>query len=140
LKSSSLNRRITALKAAVNWAVKRNLIENNPLLKLERLSERDIVTKVRYLSDEERERLMKALDDREEEMKSSHNSHNEWKKEQGFEPSPGMKSDAFADHLKPLVLLSLSTGVRRNALLSLEWSDINFSEKTILVRAATSKK
>ncbi|MDR0355567.1 MAG: tyrosine-type recombinase/integrase [Deltaproteobacteria bacterium] len=33
----------------------------------------------------------------------------------------------------------MSTGVRRTALLSLEWGDVNLSERTLLVRAATSK-
>jgi site-specific recombinase XerD len=53
LKSSSLNRRMTTLKAAINCSVNRDIIENNPLVKIERLSERDTVTKVRYLSYEE---------------------------------------------------------------------------------------
>jgi integrase len=139
LKSSSLNRRITALKAAINWAVKREIIENNPLSKLERLSERDIVTKVRYLSDEERKRLMTALDEREEGMRDARDSHNEWKTERKKKLSQRIKEETFADHLKPLVLLSLSTGVRRNGLLSLEWGDVNLNERTLLVRAATSK-
>jgi hypothetical protein len=47
LKSSSLNRRVTALKAAINWAVKRNIIENHPLSRLEKLSERDSDSKAR---------------------------------------------------------------------------------------------
>jgi integrase len=139
LKSSSLNRRITALKAAINWAVKRDIIESNPLVKIERLSERDTVTKVRYLTDEERERLMAALDEREEEMRASRDSHNEWKEEQKSALSSRLKETAFVDHLKPLILLSLSTGVRRTALLSLEWGDVNLAERTLLVRAATSK-
>lgn len=50
LKSSSINREIAALKAALNWAVKRNIIETNPLAKVERLSETDSVSKVRYLT------------------------------------------------------------------------------------------
>jgi integrase len=139
LKSSSLNRRMTALKAAINWAVKRDIIESNPLVKIERLSERDTVTKVRYLSDEERERLMAALDEREEEMRDARDSHNEWKEERKKPPSARLKETAFVDHLKPLILLSLSTGVRRTALLSLEWGDVNLTERTLLVRAATSK-
>jgi integrase len=35
--------------------------------------------------------------------------------------------------------LSLSTGIRRNSILSLEWRDVNFEDRTILVRADTSK-
>jgi site-specific recombinase XerD len=139
LKSSSLNRRTTALKAAINWAVKRNIIENNPLAKLERFSERDSDTKVRYLDKNERERLLAALDAREEEARLARDNHNDWRDTRGLEKSPRINEDIFVDHLKPLVLLSLSTGIRRNSLLSLEWRDVNFESKTILVRAATSK-
>ncbi len=35
--------------------------------------------------------------------------------------------------------MSLSTGIRRSSVLSLEWRDINFNDRTILVRADTSK-
>jgi hypothetical protein len=102
LKSSSLNCRMTALKAAINWAVKRDIIESNPLVKIERLSERDTVTKVRYLSDDERERLMAALDEREEEMREARDGHNGWKEERKKPPSARLKETAFVDHLKPL--------------------------------------
>ncbi len=139
LKASSLNRRVTALKAAINWAVKRNLIESNPIAKLERLREEDSDAKVRYLSDEERERLMAALDEREVEARNARNSHNEWLKVRNLQTAPEIKDGDFADHLKPLVLLSLSTGIRRNSSLSLEWRDINFNDETIMVRGATSK-
>ena len=139
LKASSLNCRTTALKAAINWAVKRNIIENNPLAKLERLSEDDSDTKVRYLSDDERERLMNALDEREKEIREARDSHNEWLKVRNLQTVTRIDEDDFADHLKPLVLLSLSTGIRRNSLLSLLWRDVNFNDETIMVRAATSK-
>jgi site-specific recombinase XerD len=139
LKTVSINRRITALKAAINWAVKRNIIENNPITKLERLSEEDTVSKVRYLTKEERVRLMAALETREEDIRKGRESHNEYLEVRGLKKLPEINSDLSADHLKPLVLLSLSTGIRRNSLLSLEWRDVNFDEKTIMVRAATSK-
>lgn len=139
LKASSINRRVTALKAAINWAVKRSLIENNPIAKLERISEEDSDTKVRYLSDEERERLMSALDEREKESRNARDSHNEWLKIRNMQTLRRVEESDFTDHLKPLILLSLSTGIRRNSLLSLEWRDINFNDGTIMVRAATSK-
>jgi integrase len=82
---------------------------------------------------------MDALDEREEEMRDARDNHNEWKEERKKPPSPRLKETAFVDHLKPLILLSLSTGVRRTALLSLEWGDVNLTERTLLVRAATSK-
>jgi site-specific recombinase XerC len=46
VKSASLNRITKALKAAINWAVKREIIEQNPLTKLELLPETDSVKKI----------------------------------------------------------------------------------------------
>ena len=139
LKDSTINRGTTALKAAVNWASKRNIIESNPITKLERLSEDDSDTKVRYLTKEERIRLMAALETREEGIRYGRDSHNKWLTERGMEPMPPLRDGDFADHLKPIVLLSLSTGIRRNSVLSLEWRDVNLDDKTIMLRAATSK-
>jgi site-specific recombinase XerD len=139
LKTVSINRRITALKAAINWAVKRNIIEANPIAKLERLSEEDTVSKVRYLTKEERARLMAALEAREEDIRLGRDGHSEWRKTRKLAAMPQLPEGAFADHLKPIVLLSLSTGIRRTSLLSLEWRDIDFDDRAIMVRAATSK-
>ena len=139
LKDSSINRRITALKAAVNWAVKRNIIEANPIEKLERLPEDDSDIKTRYLTKEEMARLLDALNAREKEIRRGRESHNEWLAQRGMETMPPLKDGDFADHLKPIVLLSLTTGVRRNSILSLEWRDVNFDTRRIMVRKATSK-
>jgi len=139
VKSSSLNRMVTALKAAVNWAVKRSIIETNPLIKLEPLSERDSARKARYLTEDERARLMAALDEREKEIRLKRENHNEWLKERRLETFPRIKDGDFADHLKPIVTLALSTGIRRNSLLSLEWGDVNLNERVIFVRADVEK-
>jgi integrase len=109
LKSSSVNRRTMALKATVNWAAKRGLIENNPLAKLERLSEGDSGNKVRCLTDDERKRLLAALDAGEQDIRNGRDSHIKWAKGRGLAPAPAMKDSEFADHLKPIILLSLST-------------------------------
>jgi integrase len=139
IKSSSLNRMLTSLKAAISWAVKRGIIEENPLVKLEPLPERDSVRKVRYLSEEERIRLMTALDEREKEMRNKRKNFNQWNDERDYDKLPEIPETSFVDHVKPVVILSLTTGIRRNALLSLVWGDVNFTERTVLVRAATSK-
>jgi integrase len=139
LKDCSVNRRITALKAAINWAVKRSIIQDNPLTKLERLPEEDSDRKIRYLSEDERERLMKALDDREAELRRARDSHIDYLAERGLELVSPIEDGEFADHLKPLVLVSLSTGIRRNSAMSLEWRDVDFPNKNLTVRAATSK-
>ncbi|MBQ7263082.1 MAG: site-specific integrase [Synergistaceae bacterium] len=121
LKPSSINRDVKALTAALNWAYKRDILASHPLERLERLQE-DADPRVRYLSDDERARLFAALDEREAEIRAA----------QG-RPDDG----GFADHLKPMVILSLNTGIRRGSLTALRWSDIQ--DGMLTVRAVTSK-
>lgn len=137
VKASSLNREVTALKAAINWGVTMEFIEKNPVAKFKPLKEVDSRKIVRYLSDDERFRLMKALDEREEKMRMGRQSHNDWLLSRGHSALPNHQS--FADHLKPMILISLHTGIRQNALFSLEWGDVNLDDRTLFLRAETDK-
>ena len=137
-KAATCNRRLAALKAALNWGVKREYLESNPLARLEKLPEHDSDVKVRYLTDEERMRLMSALDEREKKMRSGRQSHNRWLAERGQALMPELDGE-FADHLKPMILISLYTGMRQGNLFALRWGDIDFDTKTLRLRAAASK-
>jgi len=137
-KAATINKNIVALRAALNWGVKHGYIESNPLEKLELLKEYDSDIKVRYLSDDERERLMAALDAREEKIREARNNHNEYLAERGRALMPALNGK-FADHMKPMVLLSLNTGIRQGSLFSLLWGDIDFESNTITIRASVSK-
>jgi len=139
LKASSLNRQITALRAALNWGVKRGIIEANNMTQLERLREDDSDTKVRYLSQKEQERLDAALDAREERMKAERDNHNAWLAERNEPLLSDLKECAFVDYLKPMVITTLNTGIRRGSLFQLLWSDINFQEGILTVRPAIVK-
>jgi integrase len=121
-KAATLNRQITALKAALNWGVKRGVFKEHLLGRLERLSEDDSDTKIRYLLPEEKTRLIVALDAREARIKAASDSSLE-----------------FADYLKPMVIVALNTGIRRGSLFNLLWSDIDFHERILTVRAAVAK-
>ena len=131
-KASSINREVTALKASINWAVNMEIIEENPMRKFKHLPEHDSKKIVRYLSIEERTRLMAALEEREKEMRHERQSHNEWLKERHFEELPPYGH--FTDHLKPMILLSLSTGIRQGTLFGLEWQDVDFTKKLLTIR------
>jgi site-specific recombinase XerD len=96
-KAATVNKIVSALKAALNWGVKTKRLESNPIAPVEKSKEFDSEQKIRFLSDDERERLESALIARD-------NSIN--------------KSGEFADFLHPAVLLSLNTGIRRICLFS----------------------
>ena len=137
-KAATINRLVTSLKAALNWGVEHSLIESNPLSRLKPLQERDSSQKVRYLSDDEKSRLMAALDEREARLRKGRDSHNKWLSERGEESRPPLDG-AFADYLKPLVLLAMNIGVRKGNLFSLKWGDVDFSTETIYLPADTTK-
>lgn len=137
-KAATCNRRIAALKAAINWGIKRDYFETNPLQRLEKLQEHDSDAKARYLSDDERARLIAALDAREERMRQERDNHNKWLLERDMKPMPSL-AGKFTDHIKPMVLFALNTGIRRGSLFSLEWGDIDFNTCAVMLRAAVSK-
>jgi integrase len=138
-KAATLNRQVTALKATLSWAYDREVIEIKPLEKLRQLSEADSDKKVRYLSHDERERLFKALDEREERIRSGRDSHNLWSLEREYSTLPSLRSAHFVDHLKPMIIVALNTGIRQGSLLRLLWSDIDFQEGILTVRAVNAK-
>ena len=138
-KAVTVNKYITMLKAVFNWAVRRKKIDANPITQLEKLREDDSNVKIRYLSPEERERLFSALDAREERIRAGRNNHNEWLDARDKEKLPNLKSVTFVDNLKPMIIVSLNTGIRRGSLFGLLWSDINFDEGTLTIRPATEK-
>ena len=50
-----------------------------------------------------------------------------------------MPEGAYADHLNPVVLLAMNTGLRRGELLALDWSDINLQARMLTVRRENAK-
>lgn len=115
-KGSSANRKLNSLRGAFRWAYKNKLIRNNALFNAENLPETDSRNCIRYLTDEELKRLMNVLDERERK-----------------------KNRVGKDFLKPIVILSLNTGIRKGAMMSLQWSDIDFTARTIFLRADAAK-
>jgi integrase len=107
-KAASINRELTAFRAALNWGFKRGLYDTHPLARLERLQERDSQPKVRFLTPDERERLMAALESCEE-------------------------------YFRKMVIISLNTGIRRGALFSLLWSDVDLDKRILTLRGEDAK-
>jgi site-specific recombinase XerD len=138
VKAATINRCTASLRSVFGWAVKRGFMELNPLGHLEKLKEHDSDVKVRYLSENERKRLMAALDEREKQLCFHRKNHNQHLAEREDELIPELNGK-FADYLKPMVLVALNTGIRQNNLFSLEWRDVDFESQTMTLRAKITK-
>jgi len=137
LAPSTVNRRVTTLKAVLNKAVEWDVIPINPLSKIKPLKI-DKKSRVRFLSKEEEVALRVALETREADIRKGRLSGNAWREVRGYKTLPSFDS-VFADYLKPMVLLTLNTGLRRGEVFNLKWSDIDFRQKQLTVEGATAK-
>lgn len=138
LSHQTINRDIASIKACLNRAVEWELIDRNPLARVKKARVDDML-KVRYLSEAEEIRLRQALDAREERRRAERDSANRWREERGYVLLPSLRTVAFTDHLKPIVLLSLNTGCRRGELFDLTWSNVDLDRRILTVTGATAK-
>lgn len=138
-KVSTVNRDFDDLKSVLSKAVEWGEgLSENPIAKVKRLRVDD-AAKVRFLSDEEDRALRQALDDREERIRRERDSANAWRRERGYDLLPDLREVVFADYLKPMVLLSLHTGMRRGEVFSLTWANIDLDLKLLTVSGETAK-
>ena len=135
---ATVNRDLGALRAAVGRAVGWRLLDASPIATVKR-SKVDISRSPRFLSADEESRLRAALDDRGERLRRQRDSANAWRATRGYELLPDLRVCAFADHLKPLVIVSLNTGMRRGELFALTWESVDLQGGRITVHGATAK-
>lgn len=76
---------------------------------------------------------------REEKELAGRSKGNEWRKERGYDLFADLYQFVYADHLTPMVLLSLNTGLRRGELFSLCWNDINFNQAVLTISGENAK-
>jgi integrase len=77
----------------------------------------------RYQQPEELKRLHEALAAREAEMVQKRTSFNDWRRDRNMSTFPELDGLAFVDHLRPMTLLALNTGLRRGEIFNLAWAD-----------------
>lgn len=137
-KPATVNRDLNDLRSSLNKAVLWDLLETNPVSGVKR-SRVDPMPSVRFLSQEEELRLRAALDAREKRLRRRRRSANAWRRARGYPPLPTLERVAYADHVKPLVILSLNTGLRRGELFGLAWGDLDLERANLTVRGSGSK-
>jgi integrase len=131
---STTNRDLTALKACLAKAVEWKVIDRHPLADLKpRKTDKEVP--IRVISEPEEAALRKALRARDARLREARTRANAWRGERGYELFS--LHGAFADHLEPVVLLALATGMRRGEILTLRTEDVK--DGSVTVRGTVSK-
>ncbi|WP_298829385.1 site-specific integrase [uncultured Piscinibacter sp.] len=133
---ATVNRDVSALSGVFSHWVSNTEGATHPLESFKALKVADDET-VRYLQPDEAQRLRKALKDRDDAARKERASANAWRAQRGYELLPELGT--YSDHITPMVLLTLNTGLRQGELFSLTWEQVDLQLKTITVLASHSK-
>lgn len=135
---ATVNRDLDRIRAVLSKAVEWGRLDAHPLAGVKRVKGADS-GRVRFLTAPEEKRLRDALAKREAEARKHRVSGNAWAQTRGYAGRPMWPANGFTDHLMPLVLVALNTGLRRGELFGLTWADVDTCNKVLTVRAETSK-
>jgi integrase len=138
LAKSTTNKKLTALHGLLTFAVDREVVAVHPMKKkLEMLPEPSGV--VRFLSHDEARRFYAAMIARENDLRDARDRANEHRRRRRYPLLSGLRDAEFVDALRPAVLVSLMTGLRKGELFSLKWSDVDLTHNVITVRDEHAK-
>ncbi|MCP4475904.1 MAG: integrase arm-type DNA-binding domain-containing protein [Gammaproteobacteria bacterium] len=133
IRTATINRNVEKLSAVFNKAVEFGFLTANPVSGIKKLKVEQ-PNRIRFLSEEEYKRLIFSLDKREATMKAARECGNSWRNQRGYKLQPSLENVPFVDHLKPMVLLALGSGIRFGSLIRLEWDKhVDFSQEYVLI-------
>lgn len=92
---------------------------------------------IRYLTPDEEKRLRQALAERDRIAAEERRSANEWRRARGRELMPEITG--YSDHLTPMVLLSINTGLRQGEMFAATWEQVDLERRTLTVLASHAK-
>lgn len=78
-------------------------------------------------------------DERERTIREERSTANQRREARGYPVMPVFSPFEFADHLKPVVLLAMNTGLRRGELFSVTWADVDLVQGNLTVRGDVAK-
>ena len=94
---------------------------------------------MRYLSEEEEQGLLNALEARDRTLVLKRASGNQWRITRSYPLLPSLDQRVYSDYLTPMVLLAMHTGLRRGELFSLAWDHVDLNKATITVAGDRAK-
>ena len=133
---ATVNRDLNTLRGALSRAVEWRLLASHPLATV-KASKVDRGAIVRYLSPAEEKRLRAALTARDTTRRAELTKANDWRRARGYVVWPD--HGTYTDHLTPIVLLALNTGLRRGELFGLRWADVDLTREIVTVHGGGAK-
>ena len=130
------DRDLAALRGLLSRAVDWGHLPVPPLTRVKALAE-DKTGRLRFLAADEEGRLVAALEARDATRRAQRERANTWRQERGYPRWPSL--GAFTDHMTPIVLLALQTGLRFGELTGLRWQDVDLARRIVRVVAAHAK-
>jgi integrase len=137
-KPRTIERDIQRIQGVLSHAVQCGVLDRHPFKGSLKKMQYDKRGRVRFLSADEEAALRGAMTAREDRLRAERIRFNTWRIERHREPLPDRIGDHI-NHLRPMVLLALNTGMRRGELFSLTWSAVDFEAGIVTVRAESAK-
>lgn len=132
VKIATINRELSVLRRMLEYASDQSWIAQNPFKKAKRVINVSLEQRrKRVLLPDEELRLLAAC--------TGKLSKTYVRKRMGKEEVVKMEIDLDHHPLRVAILLGLDCGLRRNEIVSLEWSDIHFGAGYITIREVTAK-
>jgi integrase len=137
---TTVDREVSMLSTLLSHAVRvGQLISVNPLREIKPLVKGAARTNaLRFLDAEEEQRLRATLQERDAAMRAARGRMNDWRTARSRPPLPEYPAH-FVDHLEPIVITLLGTGLRFGELVQLRWSAVDFRTRLLSVHGDTAK-
>jgi len=137
MSPSTINGYVNTLKGALSRAVEWGIIESHDLNKVKSLKVDNAV--VRYLSNIEETSLFSTLRTRDSKVKNERENGNLFRQQRNYSLLPELRNFNYCDHLEPLIILAVNTGMRKGEILGLEWSHVDLEKEFLTVISGNSK-
>lgn len=137
MKPATVNSYVNPLKGAMSRAVEWGLIENHDLHKVKALKVDN--SRVRYLDKKEEKALRETMRARDKRIKDERENGNKFRQQRNYPLLPELRDNHFVDHIEPMVLLAMNTGMRRGEIFSLKWESVDLTNDVVTVKAENAK-
>jgi site-specific recombinase XerD len=136
--AATVVRDLNSLRSVLRLAMERGYLRVNPFTgwRKPKVEDRGIT---RYLNADEEQDLRAALVERDDQIRRERVSANDWRRDRGYDLLSEFGEKDFPDHLTPMVLISMNSGLRFGELAALEWSAVDFRAKVLTVTGRTAK-